>query len=97
MTTHFCDGIKEVTLLNGVARLEFYRLQTANPASPDRNIQPLSELIVALPAAGFLQALSVLERIRDQLVKEGMLTPAAGDAPTPAQTPAGRSPNFPEP
>ena len=27
MTTHFCDGIKEVTIFNGVARLEFHRFE----------------------------------------------------------------------
>ena len=26
MTTYFCDGLKEVTVVNGVVRLEFHRL-----------------------------------------------------------------------
>jgi hypothetical protein len=58
----------------------------------------VTELIVALPAPSFLQALSVLERIRDQLVKEGVLKPAAADATAsqPQATPE-RSPNFPQP
>jgi len=71
MTTYFCDGIKEVTLLNGVARLEFYRLQPPDPTGANPDVQPVTELIVALPAQGFLQALAVLERIRDQLAREG--------------------------
>lgn len=95
MTTYFCDGIKEVTLLNGVARLQFFRLQAVNPAGPDRDVQPLTELILALPAQGFLQALSVLERIRDQLIKEGVLKPTAPEAAAPPQLLPGRSPNFP--
>ena len=94
MTTYFCDGIKEVTLLNGVARLEFFRLQTASQPGPNRDVQPLTELIVALPAPGFLQALSVLERIRDQLIKEGVLKPNAGEAAS-ATAAHDRSPNFP--
>jgi len=72
MTTYFSDGIKEVTLLNGVARLEFFRLQRSEPGGSERDVQPVSELIVAMPAQGFLQALSVLERIRDQLAREGV-------------------------
>jgi uncharacterized protein HemX len=98
MTTYFCDGIKEVTLMNGVARLEFFRLQPVGPPSPNREVQGVTELIVALPAPSFLQALSVLERIRDQLVKEGVVKPAAGDAAA-SQSPASpeRSPNFPNP
>jgi hypothetical protein len=93
MTTYFCDGLKEVTILNGVARLEFHRLQPTGPASPNRDVQPVTEMVVALPAQGFLQALTVLEQVRDKLMKEGILKPtdAAPQVPPP---PPGRSPNF---
>ena len=50
MATYFCDGIKEVTLMNGEARLEFFRLQPMGPPSPNREVQGVTELIVALPA-----------------------------------------------
>jgi hypothetical protein len=98
MATYFCDGIKEVTLMNGVARLEFFRLQPVGPAGPNREVQGVTELVVALPAPSFLQALSVLEQIRDQLVKEGVLKTSVGDAAdaSGAASP-GRSPNFPNP
>jgi len=95
MTTFFCDGIKEVTLMNGVARLEFFRLQPAGPPGPNREVQGVTELIAALPAPSFLQALSVLERIRDQLIKEGVVKPAGDMAASPASAPPERSPNFP--
>jgi len=44
-----------------------------------------------------LQALSVLERIRDQLLKEGLLRPNAEETEnsTGAFNDADRSPNFP--
>jgi len=71
MTTYFCDGLKEVTLLNGVARLEFYRLEKASPSVPDAGFEPRAEFTVALPVQGFLQALSQLELIRDRLAREG--------------------------
>jgi hypothetical protein len=97
MTTYFCDGIKEVTLLNGVARLEFFRLLTGTPPGPNREMQAVTELIVALPAPGLAQALSVLERVRDQLIKEGVLKPATGEAAaSQASTAPERSPNFPQ-
>ena len=86
MTTYFCDGIKEVTLLNGVARLEFYRLQRTDPTGRNPDVQPVTELIVALPTQGFLQALSVLDRIREQLAKEGVFqstVPGAAGRPAP--------------
>jgi hypothetical protein len=91
MTTHFCDGIKEVTIFNGVARLEFHRLQSTGGGGPNRDVQPTVELIVALPTQGFLQALTVLEQVRDQMIKEGVLKPAEAAPPPPPPT---KSPNF---
>ena len=81
--------------MNGVARLEFFRLQPAGPPGPNREVQGVTELIAALPAPSFLQALSVLERIRDQLIKEGVVKPAGDMAASPASAPPERSPNFP--
>ena len=92
MTTHFCDGLKEVTIFNGVARLEFHRLQSSGGGGPNRDVQPVVELIVALPTQGFLQALTVLEQVRDQMIKEGVLKPAE-PAAQPAPPPS-KSPNF---
>jgi hypothetical protein len=91
MPTYFCDGIKGVTILNGVARIEFHRLQTVERGG-SREAQMVSEMIVALPAQGLLQALGVLERVRDELIKEGMLKPGE-TAPTSPPPPA-KSPNF---
>jgi hypothetical protein len=75
MTTYFCDGIKEVTIINGVARLEFHRLQAVVPGSSNRDLQPVTELFIALPAQGLLQAMSVLEQVRERLIRDGVLQP----------------------
>jgi hypothetical protein len=90
MPTFFCDGVKGVTILNGVARIEFHRLQTVERGA-NREAQMVSEMIVALPAQGLLQALGVLERVRDELIKEGLLKPAEAAAPEPLPA---KSPNF---
>jgi hypothetical protein len=91
VTPYFCDGLKEVTILNGVARLEFYRLQPTGPAGTNRDMHPVTEMIVALPAQGLLQALTLLEQVRDKLMKDGILKPTDT---APVTIPAGRSPNF---
>lgn len=94
MTSYFCDGIKEVTIFNGVARLEFHRLHSSGGTQgPNRDVQPVVELVIALPTQGFLQALTVLEQVRDQMIKEGVLKPASAEPPQPP-APASRSPNF---
>jgi hypothetical protein len=92
MNSYFCDGLKEVTILNGVARLEFHRLQPANPGGSDSEVQSVSELVVALPLQGVLQTLSILEQVRARLVQdERARRPEAEGA---AQSARSRSPNF---
>jgi hypothetical protein len=91
MTTYFCDGIKGISILNGVARIEFHRLLTTDRGA-GQEAQTVPELVLALPTQGLLQALSMLERVRDGLIKEGLLKPGDGAALPPSQ-PA-KSPNF---
>ena len=48
MTTYFCDGLKEVSVVNGVARLEFHRLEAVQRGG-NRELVPVAEFTVALP------------------------------------------------
>jgi hypothetical protein len=89
MPTYFCDGVKGVTILNGVARIEFHRLQMVERGA-GREAQMVPEMIVALPAQAPLQALAMLERVRDELIKEGLLKPGEPVA----SGPPAKSPNF---
>lgn len=93
MNTVFCDGLKELTILNGVARLEFHRLQAIGPSGPNRDVQPVTELTIALPAQGLVQVLALLDQVRDKFSGEGLPTPP--ETATQQMSPApGRSPNF---
>jgi hypothetical protein len=94
MGTYFCDGIKQVTILNGVARLEFCRLP--NPPGSGLDIRPVTELIVAPLPPGLMQLLSVLERIRDQFVDDRSSHPTTGEVAPQTKPAPNRSPNFPE-
>lgn len=84
MSTVFCDGLKEVTILNGVARLEFYRLHAIGPTGPNRDMQPVPELSLALPAKGLVQLLALLDQMRDKMIKEGSLNPTEPTRPDPS-------------
>lgn len=89
MNSYFCDGLKEVTILNGVARLEFHRLEPAKSGGSAGDVQPVSELVVAMPVQGVLQALAVLDQVRARLLQDARANqPEAGLQPSP------RSPNF---
>jgi len=93
MTTYFCDGLKEVTVVNGVVRLEFHRLEAVQRGQ-NRELQPVVELTVALPVQGFLQALGVLESVRQRFAEQGIIPPPGStDAGAPPPPPA-KSPNF---
>jgi hypothetical protein len=84
MTTYFCDGLKDVTIVNGVARLEFHRLEVVERGG-NRELRPVGEFTVALPVPGFVHALGLLENVRERFIAQGLVTPAdaqkAGDRP----------------
>jgi len=93
VTTHFCDGLKDVTIVNGVARLEFHRLEVVERGG-NRELRPIAEFIVALPVQGFVNALGMLENVRERFVAQGLIAPAGsqkGGGPPP---PPAKSPNF---
>lgn len=88
MTTYFCDALKEVTILNGVARLEFQRFESVERGS-NRELRPVTELIIALPMQGLVGALDAFDKLRDRLTAQGLIGTAAAPPPPPA-----KSPNF---
>jgi hypothetical protein len=94
MTTYFCDGLREVTVVNGVVRLEFHRLEAVQRGG-NRELQPISEFTIALPLQGFMQAIGVLENVRARFAEQGLIPPPgsseAGTPPPPTPT---KSPNF---
>ena len=93
MSTYFCDGLKDVTIVNGVARLEFQRLEVVERGG-NRELRPVSEFVVALPVQGFVHAIGLLESVRERFVAQGLITPAGskqGGGPPP---PPAKSPNF---
>lgn len=91
MATYFCDGLKEVTVLNGVVRLEFHRLEAVQRGA-NREVQPVTAFTIALPVQGFVHALGVLENVRQRFAEQGLLTPSPdGGSPPP---PPAKSPNF---
>ncbi len=95
MPTYFCDSLKDVSILNGVARLEFQRLE-AVPAGDSRELRMVAEFTVAIPIQGLAQALSLLEGVRERLVREGVFKTGPAEMPDAAEPapPAVRSPNF---
>ena len=81
-------------VVNGVARLEFRRLEVIERGGK-RELRPVGELIVALPVQGFVHALGVIESVRDRFIAQGLIAPAASRKPGDASPLSEKSPNFP--
>ena len=93
MTTYFCDGLKDVTIVNGVARLEFHRLEIVERGA-NRELRPVGEFIVALPVQGFVHAMGMLDTVRERFLAQGLITPAGSQKGSDAPPPPVKSPNF---
>jgi hypothetical protein len=91
--THFCDGLKDVTIVNGVARLEFHLLEVIERGG-NRELRPIAEFIVALPVQGFVHALGVLENVRERFVAQGLITPTVSPKGNSGPPAPAKSPNF---
>jgi hypothetical protein len=81
-----------VSVVNGVVRLEFHRLEAVRRGG-NRELQPIVDFTVALPVPGFLQALGVLESVRQRFAEQGMIGPS-GSSESGTPPPAAKSPNF---
>ena len=86
MTTYFCDGLKDVTILNGVARLEFQRLETIERGA-NRELRQVTELVIALPVQGLIAAANALDTVRERLISQNAVSEIAPTLPE-------KSPNF---
>jgi hypothetical protein len=93
VTTYFCDGLNDVTVVNGVARLEFHRLEVVERGG-NRELRPVGEFTVALPLQGFVHAMGVLENVRERFVAQGLITPAGSQKGGGPPSPPAKSPNF---
>ena len=90
MSRRFVDGVMDVVVLGGVARIEFFELkpkpgtQRAGGEQPD--LVPEQTLSLAMPVEAFLRAVATLEKVRDEMSES-----ARNSGPN---RPRGGSPNF---
>ena len=64
----FVDRLGNVTLGNGVARLDFLRLESIDNEKQQITMRPSTRLVI--PLDGLMQAIQMLEKLRDQIVKQ---------------------------
>lgn len=83
----FVDRLGNVTVAGGVARLDFMRLESIDPEKQQAVLKPSTRLVI--PFDGLMQAIQMLEKMREQLLKQAQEPPAqAAAASTPAASAA---------
>jgi len=83
----FVDRLGNVILGNNVARLDFLRLESFDSEKQQLSLKPSTRLVI--PMEGLLQAIQMLERLRDQINKQ--TTAAETAAPEIGNKPLARS------
>ena len=89
MDTIYADGVANVTLIDGVVRLNLVSLTQVEKEKEKAQVQPVATLAVSLP--GLLRLNEQVTRVVDELVKQGVLTRKEPEAlPTTAQVSDGQ-------
>lgn len=82
MQDFFADVLGNISVTNGLVRLEFGAQHLPQRENESARLEPTHRLV--MPLAGFLNALNLQEQVRTQLIKDGTLkvAPAAESIPT---------------
>lgn len=81
MPDFFADRLGNVTVANGVVRLDFLRLTSLDPKKKQARLDPAFRLV--LPVGGMMQAVEMLDNIRGELLRQAK---AAADTAAETQT-----------
>lgn len=69
MARQFVDGVKDVFVLGGVIRIEFFELvpQPGSQGKERPNLKPEATVTIAMPVEAFLKSVATLENVRNEL------------------------------
>lgn len=68
MSDYFADRLGNITVAGGVVRLDFLRLTALDPENQKAELHPSFRL--AMPLDGMIQAIEMLDNMRDTLLKQ---------------------------
>jgi hypothetical protein len=64
----FVDRLGNVTVAGGVVRLDFLRLESVDRDKQEVVLKPSTRLV--MPLDGLVQAIQMLEKVREQMLKQ---------------------------
>lgn len=77
----FVDGISEITVTNGVVRIEFFTLSVdrspATKPGESPRMQVGHRMSVAMPLQGFATSLASIDQFKQKLIDSGTMKKAA--------------------
>jgi hypothetical protein len=84
MQDNFADGIGNISVSNGLVRIEYAAQRMPGKEGEPMRLELTQRLV--MPLAGFLAGLSMQEQVRAQLIKDGTIKlPSAAAVPTEAE------------
>ena len=96
----FADGIGEITLSNGVVRMDFVSIVGAQKSKDQPQEMAVRQRVI-MPPDGFLRSFSAMENLVKQLIDAGLVKPRNGENPDNQASAAAaksgdapKSPNF---
>ena len=71
ITEKFVDGAENIHFLGGLVRVDFATLQP-NSVDPEKPTSEVTERLIMTPE-GFLKTYSIIQRLAEHLLKQGVL------------------------
>lgn len=95
MQDHFADGVAEIAVINGVARLTLMTLEP-DRANPEAKPTPVARQRLVMPIQGLVGMVAQAQGLLAKLEQAGVVQRVApeGDGKGGAARPASTSPNF---
>jgi len=79
----FADGVQDIVVQNGVARIDFFAYSATEKMADGKPALEFQQRVV-MPLPAFTQTFSAMERVMKELMERGVITkgePSAADAP----------------
>ncbi len=71
MQDQFADVIGNISLAGGVVRIDFMRITNIDPETKQAQFEFSHRLV--MPLEGFLRSMEVQEKVKEQLIKDGVI------------------------
>ena len=73
MTDIYADNVANLTVVNGIARIDFVAVEKVDPVSKQATLRPSGRVI--LPMAALLQLAEVIDNVKTEMARQQPASP----------------------